>query len=598
MTARAHAMPFGTEVLAGGGARFRLWAPNATRVDLCLDDAPAQAMAALPDGWFEATAAAAPGRRYRYRIDGDTRVPDPASRCNPDGVHGASELVDPAAYLWRDDGWRGRPWTEAVVYELHVGCFTPAGSFRAAIDRLDHLAALGVTAIELMPVAACPGQRGWGYDGVLPFAPAAAYGRPDDLKALVEAAHDRGLMVLLDVVYNHFGPEGNYLYRYARAFFSERHRTPWGAAINFDGETSRTVRDYFIHNALYWLAEYHLDGLRLDAAHAIPDDSTPHFLSELAGAVAAGPGRERPIHLVLENDANQARHLAHGYAAQWNDDLHHALHCLLTGEADGYYADYAGSPLGHLGRALAEGFAWQGEASPYRHGTPRGEPSGDLPPTAFVAFLQNHDQVGNRALGERLTRLARPEALRAATAVLLLAPQVPLLFMGQEFAAATPFLYFCAFEPRLCRAVAEGRRDEFARFAAFVDPAPTALPDPCAAATFAACRLDWASLDRPEARAWLAFHRDLLAVRRHEIVPRLADARGDGYRRLGDGGLAVAWRLADGSRLHLIANLADRPLAGFDLPAGRTLYRLPATLAPDAAALPAWAVLWRLEAAP
>jgi malto-oligosyltrehalose trehalohydrolase len=322
--------------------------------------------------------------------------------------------VDPGAFDWQDEGWPGRPWEEAVVYELHVGTFSPEGTFAGVERRLDYLASLGVTAIELMPVGDFPGRWSWGYDGVLPFAPDASYGRPEDLKRLVQAAHARGLMVLLDVVYNHFGPEGNYLHVFARdAFFTERHHTPWGAAINFDGPGAALVRRFFVDNALYWIEEYHFDGLRLDAVHAICDDSATHVLEEIAANVRAGPGRERQVHLVLENDANQSRFLARdanagrAVTAQWNDDLHHALHAILTGEADGYYADYAAAPQAHLGRCLAEGFAYQGDASPYRRGKARGERSAHLPPGAFVGFLQNHDQVGNRAFtsGQRLSRL-------------------------------------------------------------------------------------------------------------------------------------------------------------------------------------------------
>ncbi len=311
---RARAMPFGATVRAGGDVLFRLWAPQASSVELLLGAAEtptATFMQAIPGGWFEHLGRAAPGTRYRYRIDGGIAVPDPASRFNPDDVHGTSEVVEPGAFDWEDGDWAGRPWEEAVVYELHVGAFAPEGTFAGVERRLDYLAELGVTAIELMPVAAFPGRCNWGYDGVLPFAPDASYGRPEDLKRLVQAAHRRGLMVLLDVVYNHFGPEGNYLHVYARnAFFTERHHTPWGAAINFDGPGSEWVRRFFVENALYWLEEYHFDGLRLDAVHAIRDDSPVHVLEEIAEAVRRGPGRERAVHLVLENDANQSRFLA------------------------------------------------------------------------------------------------------------------------------------------------------------------------------------------------------------------------------------------------------------------------------------------------
>ncbi len=421
----AHTMPFGAEVRADGRVRFRLWAPSASRVDLVLERAERGTSERLPMTWTEGgffelvTPTARAGSRYRYRIDERLEVPDPASRSNPDDPNGASEVVDPAVFEWNEGDWCGRPWDEAVVYELHVGTFTSGGMFRSAIERLPYLAALGVTAIELMPIADFPGRRNWGYDGVLAFAPDASYGTPDDLKRLVEAAHRHGLMIFLDVVYNHFGPEGNYLYAYAPAFFTDRHHTLWGQAINFDGEDSRPVRDFFVHNTLYWLEEYRFDGLRYDAVNAIRDNSPVHILDEIAAAAHAGPGRERRIHVVLENDDNAAHYLhpreAAGYRAQWNDDAHHALHAAATGEHDGYYVDYLPQPAAYLARCLAEGFAYQGEESTYRH-RKRGEPSAAVPPTAFVNFLQNHDQVGNRAFGERITGLASERVVLCLTA--------------------------------------------------------------------------------------------------------------------------------------------------------------------------------------
>ncbi len=400
-TTRKHHMPFGAEPQADGRVRFRLWAPPHREVRIELEGATA-VMEAVGEGWHElVTDRARPGTRYRFVLPNGLHVPDPASRYQPEDVHGPSEVIDPAAYVWRDAGWTGRPWGEAVVYELHIGAFTPEGTFRAAIGKLDHLVALGVTGIEIMPIGDFPGRRNWGYDGVLPYAPDSSYGRPEDLKALVEAAHARGLMVLLDVVYNHFGPEGAYIHAIAPQTFTDRHKTPWGAAINFDGPESGPVREFVIHNALYWIEEFHLDGLRLDAVHAIHDDSPKQFLEELAERVRAAMP-DRHIHLILENEENQAKRLARGedgeprwYTAQWNDDVHHALHVAASGETKGYYADYKGDTE-KLGRALAEGFAFQGEVMPYR-GHPRGELSADLPPTAFVAFIQNHDQVGNRA---------------------------------------------------------------------------------------------------------------------------------------------------------------------------------------------------------
>ncbi|MFY9326933.1 MAG: malto-oligosyltrehalose trehalohydrolase [Georgfuchsia sp.] len=605
---RLHAMPFGAELHSGGGVRFRLWAPGVEDVALQIDDGQALPMSAAAEGWFELTVPSAhAGCRYRFRLPDGLQVPDPASRFNPDDVHGHSEVIDPTAFDWPDGNWHGRLWEEAVIYELHVGCFTPAGSFAGVIERLDYLAGLGVTALEIMPVADFPGRRNWGYDGVLPFAPDASYGRPEDFKRLVAAAHERGLMVLLDVVYNHFGPEGNYLHAYAPAFFNPHHATPWGAAINFDGEGNRTVRDFFIHNALYWLEEYHLDGLRLDAIHAICDDSAPDIVEELATAVRLGPGLERQVHLILENDRNQARYLnrdeagrPHHATAQWNDDVHHVLHVLATGEADGYYADYAADPVRMLGRCLAEGFAYQGDASPFRGGMLRGESSSHLPPAAFVNFLQTHDQVGNRAFGERMCHLASPTAMQAVTAMLLLAPQPPLLFMGEEFAAAQPFLFFCDFGPELARAVTEGRRREFSRFTRFADPAAREhIPDPNAEATFAACILDWSSLDRAPHQDMHEFHRHLLGLRRQWIIPRLA-GMGSGaacVTLLAERALALQWQLGDGSILSLRANL-DKDSVMTSPPHGALIY---ATHNFDAASLaagqlPPWAASWHLQA--
>ena len=604
-----HAMPFGAEVQADGGTRFRLWAPGAKQLTLEIGDGPTQSstsMKSLDQGWFEAVVPDAPaGTRYAYRV-GDTRFPDPASRFNPDDVHGTSMVVEPLAFDWKDANWIGRPWEEAVIYELHIGTFTPEGTFSAAIDRLDYLAGLGVSALEIMPVADFPGQRNWGYDGVLPFAPDAAYGTPDDLKRLVEQAHLRGLMVFLDVVYNHFGPEGNYLNAYAPQFFNPKHHTPWGAAINFDAEGSRNVRDFFVHNALYWIEEYRFDGLRLDAVHAIMDDSKPDIVTEIAHALRQGPGRKRQVHLVLENDSNQSRYLERDTSnrplqasAQWNDDIHHAFHILTTGERDGYYEDYAARPLWFLGRTLAEGFAYQGEASPHRDGAVRGEKSAHLPAAAFVCFLQTHDQVGNRALGERLCAIAEPQALRAATACLLLAPAPPMLFMGEEFAASTPFQFFCEFGPELAAAVTRGRRQEFSRFERFSDPAAqAAIPDPNDPSTFAASKLRWDEIERAPHSESLALHRELLALRHRVIVPRLAGMRSGGTFRIEHGSvLRVQWTLGEGSVLHLIANFAASASAAVTMPPGYVVYANPPQNKSRAKLreLPPWFVAYTLE---
>ncbi len=607
---RAHTMPFGSTPLAGGRVRFRLWAPAARKVSLCVyagfgRDEPErlEPMHGAADGWFSLvtpSGRAGPGSLYHYLIDETSLVPDPASRFQPDDVHGPSEVIDPGNWKWRDWSWRGRPWSEAVIYELHVGAFTPQGTFAAIVEQLDSLKALGITAIELMPVADFPGAHNWGYDGVLPFAPDSRYGRPEDFKSLVEAAHQRGIMVLLDVVYNHFGPEGNYLHLYAPQFFGNGQSTPWGESINFSGSQAHWVRQFFIHNALYWLEEYNLDGLRLDAVHAISDDATPSFLEELAGTVRHYIASGRHVHLVLEND-NNAAHFLHRdkegrpqqFTAQWNDDFHHCLHVLLTGESTGYYQDYMPDPTAHLGRCLGGGFAFQGERSPYRHNRPRGEPSTRLPADAFVAFLQNHDQIGNRPGGERLTRLAPYRSLRAATALLLLSPFPPLLFMGQEWGCRQPFPFFCDFTPVLQVAIREGRQQTCS--------GKEADAEHCTDEQYFSAVLDRRSINEIEHLAWLALHRQLLAARHQYLTRRLKGISGaqKGFVRLGERAITVSWRLGDGSILTLLANLGDEqcrlqsPLAIV----GQPIYSSHAlqTAAVSDVLLP-WSVFWYLDA--
>lgn len=604
---RSHRMPFGAEVLPDGSVRFRLWAPKARLVMLCVEAGSQLPLARLEHGWFELiTREAGPGVGYQFEIDGLTKVPDPASRFQPSDVHGPSLVVDPLAFDWTDTQWRGRPWEEAVVYELHLGTFTPEGSYRGVERKLDYLRELGVTAVELMPVADFPGTRNWGYDGVLPFAPDSCYGRPEDLKQLVQAAHARGLMIFLDVVYNHFGPNGNYLNLYAPQFFTNRHHTPWGDAINFDGPDSRIVRDYFVDNALYWLEEYHFDGLRLDAVHAIADDSTPDILSELARSVRERFGKERFVHLILENGDNSARYLRRDeqggvplYDAQWNDDIHHCFHVLLTGESDGYYSDYAQAPDRHLCRCLAEGFAYQGDYSEY-HGCTRGEPSNELPPTAFISFLQNHDQVGNRAFGERILKLAPPRAVKAAMEILLLAPSPPMLFMGEEFGAVTPFLFFCDFSGDLAAAVTNGRRNEFVRFAKFNSSAVReSIPDPNAEDTFRQSKLDWECLTGSVHPQWLTFYRELLAMRQRAIVPHLGAKCGVRCEFSGIQGreLSMDWLFDDGARLELRANLRTERVTITKEHTGVQFY----CSSPDVALafeqgwLPGWSVVWLMS---
>jgi maltooligosyltrehalose trehalohydrolase len=559
------------------------------------------------NGWFELTTdRAAPGSRYRYRLADGLAVPDPASRYQPDDVHGPSQVIDPCRYVWQNDGWAGRPWEEVVLYEMHVGCYSPEGDFDGVRRRLDHLAELGVTAIELMPIADFDGRRNWGYDGVLPFAPDSAYGAPDSLKRLIDEAHARGLMMILDVVYNHFGPSGNYLHCYAPDFFTERYRTPWGQALNF---AMRPARDFMIHNALYWLMEYRFDGLRLDAVHAIHDDRRPDILEEIAASVRAEVGGERHVHLVLENDNNAARYLTrddHGrprhYVAQWNDDFHHAAHVIATGESHSYYRDYAEAPVDSLARVLAEGFAYQGQKSRHRKGAPRGEPSVGLPPTAFVSFIQNHDQIGNRAFGERLSVLAAEEGVRALTAVMALSPQIPLLFMGQEWASEHPFLFFCDFTGDLARAVRDGRRREFADSHDHADSAGRAIPDPNQPHTFARSALDWHEGASPKGRRHLELVRHLLALRRSVIAPRLGGMAGNSgaWEVHGRQALRVRWRLGDGTRLTLIANLSSQPTDDVDWTLdGELLHVHPADLsvAGRIRSLPPWAVAFALESA-
>ncbi len=563
---RGHVMPFGA-MLTRDGVHFRLWAPGQERIDLHLEGGPVLEMSREEGGWHHlVTDQAQVGTRYRFRLADGLEVPDPASRYQPQDVHGPSEVIDPTAHAWGDGAWTGRPWHEAVIYELHVGTFTPEGTFAAAAEKLDHLADLGITAIEIMPVADFPGRRNWGYDGVLLYAPDAAYGRPEDLKALVEAAHARGIMVILDVVYNHFGPDGNFLPVYAPGFFTERHHTPWGAAINFDGADAQPVRAFILHNALYWLEEFHFDGLRFDAVHAIRDDSDEHLLAELARrARDACAGRQ--IHLILENEENEAQWLdpavARGFSAQWNDDVHHVLHTALTGEHEGYYADYAGD-VAMRARALAEGFAFQGETMAFR-GSARGAPSAHLPPSAFVAFLQNHDQIGNRAFGERIDALAPAPAVRAATAIMLMSPQIPMLFMGEEWATLKPFLFFCDFPGELADAVRNGRRAEFKRFSAFQDPARRdQIPDPTALSTFEASTLDWAEAERPGHREVRDWFRRILAVRRERLMPLLPRITAGGvWRVVGGTGIEVRWQAGDGVVLELMANLSSQSAGGF-----------------------------------
>jgi len=590
---------FGPERLADGRINFRLWAPAAQCVELMLEG-EAHAMTAMSGGWYElAEPQAESWTRYRFRIDGELVVPDPASHYQPNDVSGPSVVVDHAAYRWHGSTWRGRPWHEAAIYELHIGAFSPQGTFRGAIENLDHLVASGFTAVELMPVADFPGARNWGYDGVLLFAPDSTYGTPDDLKALIDAAHQRGLMVFLDVVYNHFGPEGNYLPVYAPDFFTKDVPTPWGAAIDYARDE---VRAFVVQNALHWLRDYRFDGLRLDAVHAIRTRGAPSILDLIADVVGAlAEAQDRQIHLILENDDNCAdlldpNAMHRGYRAQWNDDYHHAWHVLMTGESTGYYEDYQ-KPFAMLRRALMEGFVYQGEISKHRGGARRGQKSRAIPPLGFVNFLQNHDQIGNRPYGDRLEVLAPRTAIESALAITLLAPFTPMLFMGEEWGCRQPFPFFCDFTGDLARAVEEGRRREFAQAyqqAKDGGEPPSAL-DP---QTFLAAKLDWSGWDQ-DALERYELVRLLLVMRQREIVPRLQGARPVRTDSLGAAKpiALLTWTLADGAGLTLLANLSAQSVpCELAFPNIEPLWgRAPDSTLPPTKLAP-WQAVWWLEA--
>lgn len=567
---RSHSMRFGTSLKENGKVEFRLWAPSCTSVQVTLSYGDYESnivLEAQGDGWFVGAGKAKPGMKYKFVTDDALAVPDPGSRYQPEDVHGFSEIVDPNSFEWSDTNWKGLPWSETILYELHVGTFTEEGTFAGVASKLDYLRDLGVTAIELMPVADFPGKFGWGYDGVLPYAPESEYGTPDDLKRLIQEAHHKGIQVFLDVVYNHFGPEGNYLHAYAKEFFTDKHKTPWGAALNFEGRDE--VREFFIENALYWLEEFNIDGLRLDAVHAIKDDSSTHILNELANRVATGPGKERARHLILENEDNIAKFLDRDkskqpefFAAQWNDDIHHAYHVLATNESGGYYADYVQNTNGKntlalLGRALAEGFIYQNDPSELRHGELRGEKSSHLPPDAFVSFIQNHDQIGNRAFGDRIASISDESILTALTAVQLLAPSIPLLFMGEEWAAKTPFMYFCDLGPELAPLVTEGRRGEFAKFPEFSNPETRhKIPDPCTPKTFEQSKLVWSDLNQPAHRQHFQLIQSLLKLRKEKVVPVINKIT-SGKAQVEDDILTVAWCSDAKPILAVVINLSN-----------------------------------------
>jgi len=515
-------MRIGPVARPAGGYEFVLWAPNAERVELKIEAPEQRSVAMEPDaaGYRRCVVEdLQPGARYRYELDGEALLPDPASPFQPEGVHGPSEVVDHGAFAWSDAAFGGIGLGDLILYELHLGTFTAQGDCDAAIERLDDLVELGITGIEIMPVAAFPGRRNWGYDGVGLYAVHERYGGPSALKRLVDAAHARGLAVVLDVVYNHLGPEGNYLGRFA-PYFTSRYVTPWGEAVNFDGAESDYVREFFIENALYWMREFHIDALRLDAVHSIFDSSAYPFLSELRDRVAAfAEAAGRPRLLIAESDLNDSRMVrsrevfGHGMDAQWCDDFHHALHAVLTGERDGYYRDYGTAQ--HLARAFEDGYVYTGQYSAHR-GRRHGNSTAGVAPARFIVSAQNHDQVGNRMLGERFSELLSASQRRVAAAAMLFSPFVPMLFMGEEYGENARFQYFVHHsDPDLIVAVQAGRAEEFAEF---FEHGPA--PDPQSEETFERSKLNWELRERPGHRELLAFYRDAIALRRRH--PALA----------------------------------------------------------------------------
>jgi maltooligosyltrehalose trehalohydrolase len=512
--------PVGAEINAGGTS-FRVWAPDRAHVWVALDDGTEHRLEAEADGYFSALLPVPAGARYRFRLDGDDRLyPDPASRFQPEGPHGPSQVVDPRAYRWRDADWRGVSLEGQVVYEMHVGAFTPEGTWRTAAEKLPLLKDVGVTLIEMMPAADFPGSFGWGYDGVNLFAPTRLYGYPDDLRALIDAAHGLGLGVILDVVYNHLGPDGNYLSAFAKSYFTDRYANEWGEAVNFDGPDAGPVREFYLANAAYWISEFHFDGLRLDATQSIHDSSDHNIIAEI-GDVARNAAGKRRIVLIAENEpqhsffARAREEGGYGLDALWNDDLHHSAMVALTGRHEAYYEDHLGAPQEFIS-AAKYGYLFQGQV--YAHQKQRRGRAGlDLKPAAFVNFVQNHDQIANSARGQRFHLLTSPGRARAMTAYLLLAPGTPMLFMGQEFGASTPFLYFADHKPELAKMVHEGRRDFMRQFESVAEPAVNAqLASADARSTYEASVLDWAEFDS-NAHV-VALHRDLLRLRREDPV--------------------------------------------------------------------------------
>jgi maltooligosyltrehalose trehalohydrolase len=518
---RPRRLPAGAEVIGTAGVQFRVWAPKASLVEVVMGDGPTAALASEAGGYHAGLVQeASAGSRYRFRLDGDASLPDPASRFQPEGPHGPSRVVDPSAFAWTDGGWRGVPLSGQVLYEMHVGTFTSEGTWEAATRELDELARVGISVIELMPVAEFPGRFGWGYDGVDLFAPTRLYGEPDDFRRFVDRAHALGLGVILDVVYNHLGPDGNYLTQFSESYFTDRYRNEWGAAINFDGEGSGPVRELVLANAAYWIDEYHLDGLRLDATQQIHDASPEHILAALTRRARAA-GRGRAILLIAENEPQDTRLVrpleggGYGLDALWNDDFHHAAVVALTGLTAAYYSDYRGTAQEFVS-AMKRGYLYQGQRYRWQKRR-RGTPTMGLPPATFVTFIQNHDQIANSAHGDRRHLLTSPGRYKAMTALMLLGPGTPMLFQGQEFGASAPFLYFADHKPELAQLIRRGRADFLHQFPALAAPEMQGrLPDPADPATFERSKLDLSERER-HAEVY-ALHRDLIALRREEPV--------------------------------------------------------------------------------
>ncbi len=546
------------------GASFRIWAPTAAIVELeiCAQPRGYYPMQPLGDGtWMAAIAGLGPGTLYRYRLNRQDSYPDPYSKSQPQGVHGPSEVVDPEAYTWRDKGWKGLKAKGLVIYECHVGTFTAPGTFDSLIDQLDRLAGLGVRAIELMPLAEFSGTRNWGYDGVYLYAPTRNYGGVDALKRLVDAAHDKGLGVIMDVVYNHMGPEGNYISQFSPYYFSSKYKTAWGDAINYDGPESQWVRKFVIDNACYWVNEYHVDGLRLDAPFAIHDSSRSHILQDLTTELRNSVSPGRGVVLIAESSENDVRYLlpstkgGHGFDAVWADDFHHSIRRYLAGDNEGYYRDYKGT-LEEVARTINQGFLYEGEWSPF-WGRIRGTPARDQSAQGFQHSLQTHDQVDNRALGDRLHYTIDLDRYRAASMVLLLLPYTPLLFMGQEFLASSPFQYFTDHSPDLGRLVTEGRRKEFADYSAFDDlDSLEKIPDPQAEETFLRSKLKLEEASISPGAEISALYRELLRLRRSDPVLSKQDRHAMQARAIGNDILAVQFHAEEGDRL-MLANFGE-----------------------------------------